>query len=165
MRESLKVIFGEGQDLNAMQMSLRALAVFFIILVFLRLSGQRLLGMKMPLDYAVIMLLGAILARAILGASPFFPTVAAAATLVLLHRMSAWLSIKSKKWGWFAKGEDRKVFENGSFLTDNMNSCLVTKHDLAEGIRQNANIESFDDVKSIYVERNGQLSIIKKEKK
>ncbi|HEY5535494.1 MAG TPA: hypothetical protein VIL99_11265, partial [Ignavibacteria bacterium] len=71
-------LIGEGNDPNPYQMAIRAFIVFIIALVFLRLSGRRTFGMFSPFDNVISVLLGAVLSRAVIGASPFFSTIIAA---------------------------------------------------------------------------------------
>jgi len=85
--ELISSIFGEGENLNAAQMAARAALVFFITLAFIRVSGRRALGKRTPFDGATAVLLGAVLSRGVVGASPFGPTILAAGVLVVLHRL------------------------------------------------------------------------------
>ncbi|SAL84773.1 hypothetical protein AWB74_07058 [Caballeronia arvi] len=50
-------IFGEGRDLNSLQMTARAVAVFFGALVLIRIAGRRSFGQRSPFDYVVAILL------------------------------------------------------------------------------------------------------------
>src|SRR5258708_2274464 len=94
--EILYRIFGEGKDLSTMQMCARAVVIYFIALIMLRISGRRTFGKKTAFDNTIAIILGAILSRAVVGASEFVPTVACSLALVLLHRCLAWVSLRSK---------------------------------------------------------------------
>lgn len=161
--EALKLLFGEGEDLNTLQMCLRAAVVFVIGLILVRFTGRRAFGLRMSFDNVITILLGAILSRTVVGASPFLQTVAAAATLAVLHRLFAWLTMRSSAFGKIVKGEVKVLYENGQLNRKNMRYCLITENDLAEALRANGKRESFEDVKLICAERNGFISIIKKE--
>jgi len=156
-------LFGVGDDLNPLQMSLRAVVAFVIGLILVRFSGRRAFGMRMSFDNVMTILLGAILSRAVVGASPFIPTICAAITLVVLHRLFAWITLKNSKFGKVIKGEVKILFEKGKFNHKNMSYCLITENDLAEALRSNGGRDTFDDIKIICAERNGYISIVKKD--
>jgi uncharacterized membrane protein YcaP (DUF421 family) len=159
----METLFGNApEDLNPLQMSLRAIIIFLICLFLIRFSGRRAFGMQMPLDNVVAVLLGAILARAVVGASPFLSTIAAAAIIAVIHRFVAWICMYSHAIGKLVKGEERILYEAGSLNYENLEKSRITEKDLREGIRLAANIESFDEIEKIYVERNGKISVIKK---
>ncbi len=82
-------LFGEGKDLNTLQMACRAFVVFFITLAFIRFTGMRTFGVKSAFDHCIIIMLGAVLSRSITGASAFLPTITAAFVLVLVHKILA----------------------------------------------------------------------------
>jgi uncharacterized membrane protein YcaP (DUF421 family) len=160
--ETIITLFGEGEQINALQMSMRSIVIFIVSLILIRISGRRAFGIRMPFDNVVTILLGAILSRAITAASPFFATVAAATVIVLLHRFCGWFSLHNKKFGYLIKGEAKILFENGKTNHRNMNYGLISERDLQEGLRINGHEESLEDVRKIYLERNGQISVIKK---
>jgi len=67
--------FGSSEDLTMLQMGSRAFIMFIIALFLVRLGGIRILGRKSGVDFVIIIILGAVLARGIVGASPFLSTV------------------------------------------------------------------------------------------
>jgi uncharacterized membrane protein YcaP (DUF421 family) len=153
-------LIGEGPDLTIVQMGLRAIFVFMIALAFLRL-GRRAFGMGSPFDHVIGILLGAILSRAVVGASPFWATIIASCVIVLLHRLFAWWSMHSRLVGKLIKGEAKPIFKEGHIVRKNMRQCLISENDLLEGIREAGNVESLDEIKAAYIERDGKISVIK----
>lgn len=157
----LLTFFGEGDDLTPLQMGLRAFSIYIIALILIRISGIRTFGKKSAFDNVIVILLGAVLSRTIVGASPYWSTVAASLVLVCLHRLLAWLSLHYHKFGQLIKGKDRVLFSSGNFHKENMERCFLTDGDLLESIRLHANTTCFEDIKEIYMERSGRISVIK----
>src|SRR5579864_873424 len=91
-------IFGEGKDLNALQMSSHGIVMFFIALVIIRISGRRSFGIRTPLDNIITISLGAVMSRAIVGASDFIPVVVCCFVIVLLHRLFGWLIVNNRRF-------------------------------------------------------------------
>ena len=155
-------LFGEGDELNAIQMGFRAFTLYLIALLFIRASGIRTLGKKSSFDFVVSILLGAVLSRAVVGASPYWPTVAAGLVIVILHRLLAWLCLYFPKLGIAIKGEERLLYRNGAFLEENMKKSFLTEGDLMESVRLQTNKNSLEAIEAIYLERSGKISVIEK---
>lgn len=164
MEQLLIELFGQGKELTAWQMSLRTVVVFIICLLLIRLSGHRSFGMKMPFDNVITILLGAVLSRAVTGASPFLPIIISAVTIALLHRVFGWLGFYSKLFGRIVKGEELILYANGKLNFENMQRAMITEKDIHEEIRINGNVDSLEEVSLIYMERSGEVSVVKKEK-
>jgi uncharacterized membrane protein YcaP (DUF421 family) len=161
MSIDFKELFGEGTELTPSQMALRAAVIFVLALVFVRL-GRRSLGMGSSFDHVTAMLMGAVLSRAVVGASPFIATVCAACAIALMHKLFAFLSMYSRIFGKIIKGEAKLIYKQGQIIHKNMKLCLITENDLLEGIREAANVESLEEVEAAYIERDGRISVIKR---
>ena len=159
----IKLLFGEGEHLDPLQMACRMIVIYGIALLWIRIAGKRAFGKLSTFDNVIGILLGAVLSRAVVGASPFLSIVAASLVLVLLHRVVAWLCVISQGFGKLIKGESHLLFRNGQMHKRNMDSNLVTEHDLMEEVRLEINQDSLEKVKEIFIERNGKMSVIKKE--
>jgi uncharacterized membrane protein YcaP (DUF421 family) len=156
-------LFGEGKDLNVLQMSCRGVVVFFIALVLIRISGRRSFGLHTPLDNIITIALGAVLSRAIVGASDFLPVIVACTVIVVLHRAIAWGTAHHKNLSKIIQGDKMILFKDGRFITANMGKALVCEEDVLEGVRKSALTEDLSKIDKIYIERNGEISAIKKE--
>ena len=161
--EILIKIFGEGKDLNSLQMSCRGVVVFMIALLLIRLSGRRSFGLRTPLDNIIAVLLGAIMSRAVVGASDFVPVIICCFVIVLLHRLFGWFIATSKGFGRVVEGDKILLFENGHFIEDNLKKALVCQEDVMQGVRKSALTEDMSKIKRVYMERNGDISAIKME--
>jgi uncharacterized membrane protein YcaP (DUF421 family) len=155
-------VFGEGKELNTLQMCTRGIVIFFIALLLIRLSGRRSFGLRTPLDNIISILLGAILSRAVTGASPFVPVISVCFLIVLLHRFFTSALLKNKKVREFCEGKKILLFENGVFIQHNLTHALVSKEDILQAMRISLLSEDFVKIEKIYMERNGKISIVKK---
>jgi uncharacterized membrane protein YcaP (DUF421 family) len=158
----LIAVFGEGRDLNALQTAARAIVVFFAALLFIRISGRRSFGQRSPFDYVVAILLGATLSRVIVGASPVVPTLSASLVIVLIHRALAWVCVRSRWLESLAVGSEREIYREGRFDARQMSAALITKTDIFEAARQSFHSPDLDDVQAAILERNGEVSLIRK---
>ena len=158
----IATLFGEGKEMDALQMGMRALVVFMIALVMIRMSGRRSFGQRTAFDYVVTILLGATLSRAIVGASPFVATIVASAVIVLLHRLLAWACMYSRTLERLLVGVEREVFRDGKFDTREMTRALLTVSDIEESVRQKLGARTMSDVVGAILERNGEISLIRK---
>src|SRR4051812_12694733 len=123
---TVDTLFGSGSDLNALQMSLRTLAVFALTLAFIRIAGRSSFGQTRPFDSCTTVLLGSVLARAVVGASPFWPTMCAGAVIVLLHRVVALASLRWPAFEIAVSGRERELVRQGRRDADEMRKGLVT---------------------------------------
>ncbi len=157
-------IFGEGRNLTAYHMTARVVVVFIFALLLIRISGRRSFGIKSPLDNIIIILLGTILGRAVVGVSPFFPVLICSLVLVVLHRLIAALFARSPLLSQTLEGKKILLFENKTFLWKNLNRAMLSKEDIMQGLRLSALTEDTDEIEKIYIERNGKISIVKAKK-
>ena len=160
--DNLYFLVGEGNDLNALQMSVRAFIMFFITLVLIRLGGMRIFGKKSSFDTIIIIMLGAILSRGVVGASPFFSTIAASAVMILVHRILAWITVKNERMGKLLKGEHIVLYKEGNLLWNNMVKASMSKDDLLESLRLETRKNSLEEIEMAIMETNGRISFIEK---
>ena len=161
----IETLFGADTDLNLVQMSVRAATIFIVALALIRLSGRRSFGLHSPFDSCTTVLLGAILSRAVTGASPFLPTLAAATILVVMHRLAG---IASQRWRWFDRvvsGTEIVLVCDGQRDERALRKALVTEKDLEEAIRKKTGTEELYQVKRAVLERNGEIIVIAHQEK
>ena len=156
-------IFGDGKELNSLQMSCRGIVIFFIALILIRISGRRSFGLHTPLDNIITIALGAILSRAVVGASPFVPIVATCTAITLLHRLLGRVIASGRTASQLIEGNKIILYEDGHFVKEGMKRVQVCEEDIMQGVRTSALTEQMDKIEKIYMERNGEISAIKKE--
>ncbi|MBA4852771.1 DUF421 domain-containing protein [Emticicia sp. BO119] len=160
--ETFQEIFSHEIELTALQMALRATAVFFIAFALIRIAGRRSFGLRTPIDNIIVILLGAILSRAVVGSSPFIPIIFASLVICILHRIFGWLFTHYSDFGRVVEGEKIILYGNGRFIDKNMKRGLVRKEDIMQAVRKATFSDSLAGIDSIYLEHNGEISITKK---
>lgn len=166
MKETLDFLFGfhaDSHTIMAVQMGDRAVLMFFAALALLRLSGPRTFGGSTPFDMVVKIMLGAVLSRAVVAASPFGGTLLASFVLVGLHRLLAVAAYRSEWVGWLVKGEANVLAEQGRAKSDQLCQLNLTEKDLLEALHENGNVAALANTEAVYLERDGSISVVKKE--
>ncbi|HEX3933706.1 MAG TPA: YetF domain-containing protein [Puia sp.] len=158
----LHLLFGEGKDLDSLQMVCRSIVAFFLTLLMIRVAGIRTFGKKTPFDNVITIMLGSIFSRVVVGASPFIPTTLACLAFVLIHRLLAWISLYNDTIGGWVKGEASSLYKDGQPNERNMHAARVSDKDLWESVRQRINEDNLENVREIVQERNGEISVVKK---
>lgn len=157
-------LFEKVESPDTLQMIFRGAIVFIASLVILRAGARRAFGNGTSMDNIVVIILGGILSRVVTGAAAFFPVMGAVITIVILHRVIAWLSLH-RSFGKLINRSSKELYAEGKWNKENIKQTLTNREDIEESIRLQIYSEDIDDVKKIFIERSGLLSVIKKEKK
>jgi uncharacterized membrane protein YcaP (DUF421 family) len=162
---NLSSFFGQGEMLNAWHMSARAVLVFFVTLVLIRIGGVRIYGKKSAFDIIIMIIMGAVLARGIVGASRLDSAIVSSTCMIVIHRLLAWLCIKSRALEIIIKGKARVIYQNQQILKNNLAKESLSEADFLQSLRLETKNSSPDDVDTAYMETNGRISFIVKKKK
>jgi len=160
--EWIHTLFGTGRDLNSLQMVCRAIVSFLLTLVLIRIAGIRTFGKRSAFDNVFVIMLGSIFSRVVVGASPFIPTTLGCLAFVLVHSGLGWISVWSDVIGRLVKGERKVLYTEGKMDERNMRRVMVSEKDLLESVRLRLNSDNLDEVREIVLERNGEISVIRK---
>jgi uncharacterized membrane protein YcaP (DUF421 family) len=160
--ESLLGLHASPNALTWGQMVARTIIVFLFGVVLIRLADRRFLGRNAGFDVLLAIVLGSVLSRAINGQAPFFKTLAASALLILLHRTVAALSCRWSALSKMVKGQAVVLVRDGRFDSDAMQAADISQDDLEENLRIHANLMSVSEVAEARLERNGQISVVKR---
>lgn len=158
----LTELLGQGEDLTPLQMALRALLVFIVTLLLIKVGGVRIFGRRSSTDTIIVIVMGSVLARGIVGASPLLSVIAAATAMILFHRILAWLSYKSAWVEGLVKGNKTILYENGIVKLSNLKKTALTKSDLQESLRLETKQDELEKIETAFLETNGRISFISK---
>jgi hypothetical protein len=110
-------------------------SVFLVTLVAVRLGHKPSLSPKTPFDAVLLVILAAVLSRAISGSAAFFATLGGDMVLVALHRLFAFPTFCSHRFGILVRGRRDVIVRDGECDVPMMWRNHVSTHDLGEDMR------------------------------
>jgi uncharacterized membrane protein YcaP (DUF421 family) len=153
-------IWGTGNEMTTLQVSVRTVVMFFVALILLRAGGVRIFSRKSAFDEIIAIMLGAILSRGVVGASPFGSVVISGIILIAVYRLTGWLTTKSKSLERMAKGKATSLYKDGRFNFREMKKNMITEEDIKASLRLEAQQNNFEKVREVRFETNGRISFI-----
>jgi uncharacterized membrane protein YcaP (DUF421 family) len=141
---------------------LRAVAVFAFVLILTRVIGRRELASLAPVDLILLIILGDALQQG-LTQDDYSVTGAflVVGTLAILQVFTSWVTYRFPFTRRVLEGEPLIVVEDGKPIERNLKRERLTVEELAESARLQE-IASLEEVRWAVLERNGELSFIKK---
>lgn len=146
--------------LEALWVVVSALGIYLAFFLLIRGFGQRALASWSTLDKAVIIALGAVLGRVVLG---YTPTLAAGviglATLFGMLRVEAFL--RRTKQGAYLSSKPILLMAGGTVLHDGLKRARILEDELYFKLRQ-AGIRNFSEVALVILEPTGDVSVLRR---
>ena len=149
-------------NLSPGQLILRTVVIYIVGLLIIRVGKRRFMGSFTTFDILLGFVVGSVMSRAITGAISFIDMFLAVAVLVILHWLIAVASFYSDRMSNLFKSSARKIAEDGEVIEAAMQKSKIGKNDLMQAMREEANIEKIEDIKTAYIERDGNITVIPK---
>jgi len=142
---------------------LRAVIVYVVILVLVRMSGKRTVGQFTPFDMILLVLLGTAVQNSLIGEDvSLLGGLILAATLIGLNYLVGFVTSRSRRADRLIEGAPVVLARDGKLFERVLKKELVSAADFDEAMRQSGCGE-LDKVKLALLETNGQITIIKHE--
>lgn len=133
---------------------------YFLLIVFLRISGKRTLSKLNAFDLVVTVALGSTLATILLNKNvAIVEGLLALLMLIFFQYIITWSSVRWKTIGKAVKSTPSVLYYQGEFYTGVMERERVTKEEVIAAARQNG-IENIENVRVVFLETDGSLSVI-----
>lgn len=142
---------------------LKIAAVFFCLILVLRILGKREVGELSIFDLVVLLIIADIAALGIDNDEFIIPSYFCVFILVVLQKILSLLLIKVAKFRNIIDGSPTTVVMDGKLLIKNMRKEHYTVDDLVSQMRIE-HIMDLDEIKLAILETNGTLSIFRKER-
>lgn len=151
-------------DVDALQMALRTILIYVATLLLVRLGSKRFLSEATAFDVIVGIMLGSVMSRAINSSAPLVPTLAAGAVFVGLHWLLSTLAFHLDWFGAAVKGNPILVIEDGQVQQRGVREAGLSDRDLRQALRLQAQETDLSKIHLAYMERNGTISVIPRER-
>lgn len=160
LKDVSKMDFFQSQEtLTTNEWILRAVIAFFFLLIVARVLGQRAISQLRPLDFAIVLVIGNIIAHPLsdeqLGLKGSIITTI---VLVILYLVGILIILK---WPWFRKlitPPPITIVQNGKILYKGLKKARISIDVLLEELRE----EKIEDVKKVALaiwEADGKFSV------
>jgi uncharacterized membrane protein YcaP (DUF421 family) len=160
--DRLTEIWGIKENIGLLELAARAAVMFVVSLVLLRLSGMRPFGRDNTFDTIITFLIGGILSRGVVGATPFLSCIAGAVAILLANKALAKLSCTSPFFEQLVKGGRSVLYCDGSFRHEALRNTSITEKDILEQLRVQLHADSLESIAEVFVEKSGKISFVKK---
>ncbi|MFV8393242.1 DUF421 domain-containing protein [Flavobacterium sp. LB2P6] len=147
-----------------LEIILRSTAVYFFMVIALRLFGKKELSQLNTADVILILLISNSVQNAMVGNNTsLYGGIAAATVLFTINFILKKLMYKYKKFGDFMQEKPEILIHNGNLDFKALSKLNISSDELKEAMREHG-IEYFKDVKLAMLEIDGNISIISGEK-
>lgn len=144
---------------------INAMIIYWVLLFAFRLIGRRGPSMSTPFEIILLFMLGGMGMQSILGADHSLTNaVLGIATVVMMHVLVSSLKNWSERFGRIVDGTPVMIYCNGNWLEDAMQRLRVHQQDVMAAARSQG-VERVEQIKYVIVERNGGISVLKRDGK
>jgi uncharacterized membrane protein YcaP (DUF421 family) len=143
---------------------IRGLAIYFTLLVIIRLSGRRTLAQMTPFDLVIVLVISETTQQAMLGDD--FSITNAIILILTLFTTDIALSYVKRWWPkttHVIDGVPTVLVVEGRYDERALRGCRLDKEDVMEAARNQEGIERVSDIKFAILEVSGNISVIKKQ--
>lgn len=141
---------------------LRAVVIYLLVMVLVRVSGKRAVGQFTPFDLVMLILVGNAVQNGMNGGDNSMTGAAIlAACLIALNYLAAWLSSRSPTARKLIEGIPTVLAKDGHIFQDVLRRELVSKSDFHEAMRQ-ADCQDIEQIYMATLETDGHISVMKR---
>jgi uncharacterized membrane protein YcaP (DUF421 family) len=140
--------------------SARAVAVYALILIVIRLLGKRTVGNFSAFDLLIALMLGELVDEIIYGDVRFLQGTVAIVTLAALAAADSWASYASDGMQKILEGTPTVIVRDGDLDRDGMRAERMNERDVMAMLRLSG-VQDLREVHLAIVETDGEVSVLK----
>ena len=141
------------------ELVIRAVVVYVVLLILIRLTGKRQIGQFSPYDLVLLLILSNAVQNSMnAGDNSLVGGLILALTLVSLNYLVGLLTFKSRKVEAFVDGRPQVLIHDGKLFEDIMVEAQITHTELMSSLRESGYF-SIAEVGLAILENNGRISV------
>jgi uncharacterized membrane protein YcaP (DUF421 family) len=144
---------------------LKALLIYFVLWMLLRVAGRRTLAELSTFDFILFLIIGGATQRALIGQDySLINAFIVVTTLIVVDILVGLVERDFRLFSKVIKGVPTILVDDGHLLTHRMRRARVTAEDIMERARSMHGLEKLEQIKYAILEANGKISIIPRDK-
>lgn len=153
-----KIFIGDLNFSFAVEIAVRTLIMFSMVLLILRLSGKKGVRQLSLFEVAIIIALGSAAGDPMFNKdAALLPSIIVFAAIIILYRIITFIASRSEKFENFIEGEPLYVIEDGLFVLLDDKEHTFAKDEFLSEMRQES-IDHVGQVKTAILETTGKVS-------
>lgn len=139
---------------------LRAVIVYFILLLMLRVSGKRTVGQFTPFDLLVVILLGTAVQNSLIGEDvSLLGGLILAVTLIGCNWLVGFVTARSERLDRLIEGSPVLLARDGELFTRVLRAEGLSRPDIDEALRDNG-LSDIADAALVTLEVDGTITVV-----
>ena len=138
----------------------RAAVVYFMGLIFIRVSGKRQVGQMTPFDLVLFLLISNAVQNAMNGGDNSITAgFILAGTLVVVDQVISWLTRRSRKIEKLVDADAEILIHNGKLRPGALEKAGLTQHELMSALR-GSDCATIGEVHTAILETTGRITVL-----
>ncbi|HEY9809831.1 MAG TPA: YetF domain-containing protein [Halomicronema sp.] len=142
---------------------LKAIIIYFFLLITFRLGGKRSLAQITTFDFVLVIIISETIQNAMVGED--YSLTNAFLLIITMVAIDVSISIIKERWPFIEKlvdGVPLIILEDGRPLKERMKKARVGEDDIMQAARELQGLERMEQIKYAVLERSGSITIIPK---
>ncbi|WOD14020.1 DUF421 domain-containing protein [Paraburkholderia kirstenboschensis] len=157
-----RLLVGDGPWAFLVELAPRAVIVYGLLLVAMRLMGKRVAAQLSITELAVVLMLGAAIGVPIqVSSQGVLPAVVVLCAVVVLQRLTGKAGLRWRRFEVLQQGDVTILIKDGRMLLDQLKVCDMSREMLASELRA-AQVAHLGQLRRVYLEASGSISIVRR---
>ena len=144
---------------------LKAVVIYLVLWLLIRLSGRRTLAQLSTFDFILFLVIGGATQRALIGQDySLINAFVVITTLIVIDVLVGLVERDSSFFRKIVRGVPTILVDDGHLLTGRMRRARVTADEILERARVLHGLETLEQIKYAILEASGEISIIPRDK-